>query len=383
MAHIHTHIRSDGTPVFRVRFRLRPNSNPVNESFESIEDAYQFADLVDRVGGADARRIREVTTTTPQIITLEAALDDYITHIESHAAHGTGWEYRRVAERYWLPRLGFFPIQALTRRHVEEWVAWQRHQTSRNGKPYATKTIRNAHGLLSSVLDWQVQQGVIPANVARGVKIADDQPRREMVFLTPDQFTRMLTHLLEQLHPLIVLLYTTGMRWGEATALIKADFSLEAQPPTVRISRAWKRGDGGRRYIGAPKSKAAYRTISLPESTVRIMTPLLDGLADGDRVFPPASGTGPLRAEHLTHRYLHPACEAAGLAVRPRLHDLRHSHASTLIAAGVPLPVIQRRLGHESITTTVDTYGHLSQDAWAGAAEAMEAAIAPAVPLIE
>lgn len=51
------------------------------------------------------------------------------------------------------------------------------------------------------------------------------------------------------------------------------------------------------------------------------------------------------------------------LGVRPRVHDLRHTHASRLIEAGVPLPVIQVRLGHESITTTVGTYGHLAVDA--------------------
>ncbi|MDX3849451.1 tyrosine-type recombinase/integrase [Streptomyces sp. AK02-01A] len=48
-----------------------------------------------------------------------------------------------------------------------------------------------------------------------------------------------------------------------------------------------------------------------------------------------------------------------GLTKRPRIYDLRHTHASWLIAGKVPLPVIQARLGHESITTTVDRYGHL------------------------
>jgi integrase len=54
--------------------------------------------------------------------------------------------------------------------------------------------------------------------------------------------------------------------------------------------------------------------------------------------------------------------QAAGIDKTPRIHDLRHSHASWLIAAGVPLPAIQRRLGHESITTTIDRYGHLAPE---------------------
>lgn len=62
----------------------------------------------------------------------------------------------------------------------------------------------------------------------------------------------------------------------------------------------------------------------------------------------------------------------AQLGVRPRVHDLRHTHASRLIDAGVPLPVVQRRLGHESITTTVNTYGHIAVDADARAAAALD-----------
>ena len=60
------------------------------------------------------------------------------------------------------------------------------------------------------------------------------------------------------------------------------------------------------------------------------------------------------------------ACEAAGVVLlgnAPNIHDLRHTHASWLISRGVPLPYIQARLGHEKITTTVDTYGHLVPDA--------------------
>ena len=74
------------------------------------------------------------------------------------------------------------------------------------------------------------------------------------------------------------------------------------------------------------------------------------------------------------------AVEDAKLGKKPRIHDLRHSHASWLIAAGVPLPVIQRRMGHESIQTTVDVYGHLAPDALEIAARATSLAIAQAQP---
>lgn len=72
----------------------------------------------------------------------------------------------------------------------------------------------------------------------------------------------------------------------------------------------------------------------------------------------------PVRAQNLHTNVLVPALTRAkekGLTKRPRPHDLRHTNASWLIQAGVPLPVIQRHLGHESIQTTVDRYGHLDR----------------------
>ena len=68
--------------------------------------------------------------------------------------------------------------------------------------------------------------------------------------------------------------------------------------------------------------------------------------------------------------------QTRGLTVSPRFHDLRHTHAAWLISAGVPLPVIQQRLGHESIATTVDTYGGLLLQAHDVADAAVDAALA-------
>jgi integrase len=74
--------------------------------------------------------------------------------------------------------------------------------------------------------------------------------------------------------------------------------------------------------------------------------------------------TGPVRIHNFNPNVWRPAvvrAREAGLVKQPRLHDLRHTNASWLIQAGVPLPVIQRHLGHESIQTTVDRYGHVDR----------------------
>ena len=82
-----------------------------------------------------------------------------------------------------------------------------------------------------------------------------------------------------------------------------------------------------------------------------------------------------LEVVHRFWKQAIPEAQQRGLRKAPSLQDLRHTHASWLIAANVPLPAIQRRLGHESITTTVDRYGHLVKELETEALAAIEAAL--------
>jgi integrase len=123
--------------------------------------------------------------------------------------------------------------------------------------------------------------------------------------------------------------------------------------------------------VGPTKSKPGRRTITLPSTVALVLEPLCEGRGRGERLFLPPSG-GPLR--HRTfYRDIWLKKSLAGFGPPlPRLHDLRHSHVAWLMAQGTQLPVIQARLGHEKITTTIDTYGHLLPDLQRAAAEAAE-----------
>lgn len=225
-------------------------------------------------------------------------------------------------------------------------------------------------------------------NVAKGVQPPRGEAVREAVFLTRSELALIVDALPPRSAPLAEFLAGTGLRFGEATALLGADLTLPDTPSAgadgaagrgvVTVSKAWKTDPDadGRFVVGAPKTQRGRRTVTLPARLPQQLAEHLEHHEIGPRglVFPSVDG-GRLSIQEL-HRAWGPALdelEAAGqLRARPRIHDLRHTHASWLIAAGVPLTVIQRRLGHESIKTTSDRYGHLADDADALAAAALD-----------
>ncbi|MDD7465475.1 MAG: site-specific integrase [Actinomycetaceae bacterium] len=377
---IEERILKNGSTVYRVRFRLSPSANPTTETFTDLADAIAFRELIKKVGGAAARKIRDASDSSVAIVTLGEALEAYCAHVDTYAAKGTAKGYKSAAYNTWL---AFFtesmPIIALSRSDIEKWVAWQREQVVKKSNPprlYSSKSIKNAQGILSSVLSYAVANKQVSENVARGVKIPSDRVARQPVFLSPEQFESLAREMPERYRAFVTLLYATGMRFGEASALNAEAFDLAASPPTVRVFRAWKKGARQRRYIGSPKSRKAIRTISLPAGIVSLIEPLvIEAQRSGGLVFHSGGGADRRLVESNFLEAFKRAVQRAGLPSATTPHDLRHSHASELIKNGVPLPVIQDRLGHESIQTTVDRYGHISRDSWLSAADVIGEAL--------
>jgi integrase len=122
---------------------------------------------------------------------------------------------------------------------------------------------------------------------------------------------------------------------------------------------------GGRTEVG-PTKTYARRTVGIPRSLCDDLgAHLADRVAALDRPLDPddyvftAPRGGPLRRDLLFKRFVRPAIDAANLPPNLRLHDLRHSCAALLIELGAHPKAIQERLGHSSITVTMDVYGHL------------------------
>lgn len=356
-ASIHTRVLASGAESIRVRWR--ENGTQRIQTFTDLAGAEVFRRNVEKFGPSRAYELAGISDIVDG--THAWTVTDAATH---HVDHLTGIEPGTIAtyRRFIANDLGVLadvPVVAVTPVTIATWV--QALETRGNGG----KTIANKHGWLHTVFARAVDERRIPANPCEGTRLPDTAPAEEPVFLTRAQFDTIHTTITEHWRPLTLWLAATGTRFSEATALTVGD--IDSRKKTARISKAWKAKRGAPRLAG-PKSKAGRRTIDLPDQAL--------GALDLDRAPTELLFLNTIGAR-VTYEAYYKRWYAArlkhGIACSP--HDLRHTCASWMIAAGVPLPVIQAHLGHESITTTVGVYGHLDRASRQQAADAIGRAL--------
>lgn len=373
MAWVKPRQRRDGTICYAVFFRER---NPAtgktaqtSMSWDDYEDADHCRQLIDQVGPEKAREIMRIVQAPRKAETLVQFLTKHVDHLTGVEA-GTLARYRAYI-RNDLAAIGDIPLTALSRDDVARWVNGLK---GRDGGPPSGKTVANKHGFLAGALNAAVRDGKIKANPCDGNRLPR-WDREEMVFLERDEFRILIDAVTPYWRPLVEFLVASGALWSEATALQPR--AVDPAAGTVRISKAWKTGDGGY-TLGVPKTKMSVRTINVPTSVLEKLD------LSWEWVFTNsgrgrAGDIGPVRIHSFNPNVWAPAVKRArdnGLRKKPRIHDLRHTCASWLIQAGRPLPAVQQQLGHESITTTVGVYGHLDRSSGKGNADAIGAMLA-------
>jgi integrase len=263
------------------------------------------------------------------------------------------------------------PVNAITELDIKAWlIDWDR----------ALKTKANYHGLLYGIFTYAVEQGYATDNPCARTAPKRSRVRQaqaELRFLTEDEWATVAAMAGRALDMMTVAI-GTGLRFGEISALWVSDVDLVHH--TIRVNKAWKRdGEDGRtetpawlkkaikpqhkirqHHLGSPKTVRSRRTVTIAPALAETLARLIRYKAADDFVFTTGSG-GAWHHSDFYVRVWKPLMErSAAAGVAPfRFHDLRHTHVSWLIAGGASLPHIQARLGHESITTTIDTYGHL------------------------
>lgn len=275
--------------------------------------------------------------------------------------------YERLIRLYIVPALGRHPLAKLTPQQVQ---AFLNQQASSGLSP---RTVQYTHAVLRHALNRAVKWGLLGRNVATLV----DPPRGErpkVVPLTVAQAGDLLAAARgHRLQHLITVVLATGLRMGEALALRTGDVDLEGAALTVRHAleriprHARQSGDQDGWRLSEPKSERGHRVLPLIPAAVAALRAqrslaLQARLLAGSRwqehgfVFPSAAGT-PLNARNVFREYQE-LLTAAGIPHK-RFHDLRHSTATYLLAAGVTERVVMEMLGHSQISLTMNTYAHV------------------------
>ena len=286
----------------------------------------------------------------------------------------TAQRYRQLLAHQIVPHLGTKALQKLARLDVEAW-----HTALRNGG-LAARTIGHAHRVLSKVLGDAERDGLVARNVCRLQK-APKVPEAEMVIVRDaPAFVDKLRGSNLYVPGLLALF--AGLRLGEVLALRWSRIDLDGKVVQVREALESTKVHGIR--FKPPKSRAGRRDITLPDilvealqehrkAALELRMKLGAGrLPDNALLFASLAGE-PLQPSNVSSDW----GELAARIGMPEItfHALRHSHASQLIASGVDIVTISKRLGHAKPAVTLAVYAHMFHTDDSKAAAAVNAAL--------
>lgn len=291
----------------------------------------------------------------PGKLTMQEFLEAWFESHSENLAASTAASYRRIIHRHLVPALGQIPLTKLQPLHIQSYHTHVLRAGRLNGPGgLSARTGQYHHAVLREALQQAVRWQLIPRNPADAVR-APRPKRAETRVLAADEVRQLLESAVGQRdYELIVTALGTGARQGELLALRWRDVDLEAR--TMTISRSLQRVDG-QYLIKDTKTRKGRRSIPLPAQVVEMLRALKTTQAgDQDGLIFNNNGR-PVNAGNLSHRFGNLARRTGLMGLR--FHDLRHTHASLLLQAGVHPKVVQERLGHETISVTLDTYSHV------------------------
>ena len=261
-----------------------------------------------------------------------------------------------------VPHIGRIRLQKLAPRDIDVLYARLANEPGPRGHSLSPASVRAVHRVLHRALTKAMEWNIIvrnPADRAERPKVA----RPEMKTWTREDLSAFLDSTEgERLHPLWRVLAMTGSRRGEALALRWSDVDLVGRRLTVRRSRV----QVGYETLEQDTKTGRSRVIAIDEGTVEALRRQAEqqradqdewlGAWQGDgHVFAREDGK-PWHPDRIT-KLFEQALQAARLP-RIRLHDLRHTHATLALQAGIHPKVVSERLGHAQVSMTLDTYSH-------------------------
>lgn len=252
-----------------------------------------------------------------------------------------------------VPYFGKLKVRDIDAITIRKWQNEIMTLTDDNGEPYSQTYIKTIHNQLSAIMNYAVKHYGLAQNPCRAAGSIGKSHAEEMNIWTQEQFETAIALEQKTAYRLAFnILFYSGIREGELLALTPADVLPTMQLDICKTFAVIK----GEEIINTPKTIRSKRKVAIPRflyDDINNYINKLGGIAPTERIFMFTKSSLGREFKRIT--------ALAGLEPI-RVHDLRHSHASMLINMGEELLEISRRLGHESVKTTSDTYGHLYPD---------------------
>lgn len=226
-----------------------------------------------------------------------------------------------------------------------------------------TDLFSRVKSILSRIFDMQVRNKNISSNPCKDIILPKKQAKSDEKienFYNKDELTTFLKLAIEQLpfkyYVFFHLLAFTGMRRGEALALLKSDIDIKNKQ--ISITKTLSRNQNNAKVVNATKTSDGNRIIDIDDNTLKLLIKLMN-TNDGDILFIDENSN----YIHLSTpiKYLNKLVKDNDLK-RITVHGLRHTHCSLLFEAGATVKEVQHRLGHKDIKTTLDIYTHLTKN---------------------
>lgn len=255
---------------------------------------------------------------------------------------------KAVLQTHILPFFGSKPINEIKASDVRRWQA--KLMSSPNN--YSQTYLKKINTELNSIINYAKRFYDLNTNPCGKAGTIGKAKAEEMDYWTYDEYIAFREGVKDKSLSYICfeVLYWTGMREGELLALSPADIDLDNK--TISINRTYQRIEG-KDVFTSPKTRKSKRKIPIPDFLCQELSDYIQSryMPDADeRLFP-------VTKSYLSHEMIR-GCKNTGVK-KIRIHDIRHSHASLLINQGCDALMLADRLGHEKVSTTLNTYSHL------------------------
>ena len=281
-------------------------------------------------------------------MTFQNLYEIYMEDMAARLKQSTLLTKKAVLQTHILPFFGSKPINEIKASDVRRWQA--KLMSSPNN--YSQTYLKKINTELNSIINYAKRFYNLNTNPCGKAGTIGKAKAEEMDYWTYDEYIAFREGVKDK--PLsyicIEVLYWTGMREGELLALSPADIDLDNK--TISINRTYQRIEG-KDVFTSPKTRKSKRKIPIPDFLCQELSDYIQSryMLDADeRLFP-------VTKSYLSHEMIR-GCKNTGVK-KIRIHDIRHSHASLLINQGCDALMLADRLGHEKVSTTLNTYSHL------------------------